>query len=110
MPTTPHFGPSFFKNKSKLNICPFKIEYMPILGHDFSKFPKIEYIAIIIFNGTEIIDMFLFFWHSPEMAEFCLGWVLHPANSLENLLNRQEIEWRVCRKKNLTKNSIRRRS
>ena len=49
------------------------------------------------------MDMFLFFLPGPEMAEFRLGWVLHPAKSLENMLSRQEIEWRVCMEKILTK-------
>ena len=49
------------------------------------------------------MDMFTFFLPRPEIAEFRLGWVLHPANSLEHVLNRQEIEWRVCREKILTK-------
>ena len=42
-----------------------------------------------------------FFWRRPEMAVYCLGGVVHPANSLENVLNRQEIEWRVCKEKKL---------
>ena len=40
------------------------------------------------------------------LPEFRLGWVLHPANSLKNVLNRQEITWSVCKKKNSTRNSI----
>ena len=39
------------------------------------------------------MDMFTFFLPGPEMAEFRLGWVLHPANSLKHVLNRQEIEY-----------------